>query len=381
MTDVDLVLVGGGGAAHCLLHALGALRGLRVAVVDPVRHSGNDRTWCFWDRGRSPVEQAVTRRWSALRVVGPDGAAHPLAARGWSYALVRSADLYALARERAAHLDVTWYDEPALDVRDGAERARVTTPSGELRARWVFDSRPLPPPPRRPLLAGRREGAETALLQHFRGWWLSGADVDPDTATLMDFAVPQPPEGLAFGYVLPVSASRALVEYTVFSRHRLPTEAYDVLRGRFPGARVESTEDGAIPMTDAAFPRRTGRRVFRLGTGGGATRPATGYTFRAMLRQAASVAADLAAGRVPLPPRPYPRRHLGYDAVLLRALDRGLVDGRRLLTDLLAGSPDTLAFLDGTTTPRQELSLLAVTPRGAMARATAQVLRARLTGR
>jgi lycopene beta-cyclase len=372
VTDVDLALVGGGGAAHCLLHALGSagLDGLRVAVVDPVRHNGNDRTWCFWDRGRSPVEDAVTRRWPALRVVGPDGLAHTLdlAARGRSYALVRSADLYALARRSAARLDVSWLPDTVLDVRDGADRATVATPAGELRARWVFDSRPGPP----------RRAATTALLQHFRGWWLSDADVDPGAATLMDFSVPQPDEGLAFGYVLPVSAGRALVEYTVFSRRRLPPEAYDVVRQRFPGARVDDTEDGAIPMTDAAYPRRTGRRVFRLGTGGGATRPATGYTFRTMLRQAATIAESLAAHRVPLPPRPYPRRHLGYDAVLLRALDRGLVDGRRLLTDLLTGNPYTLDFLDGTTTVRQELSVLAATPRRAMARATAGALRARL---
>lgn len=371
MTEVDLVLAGGGGAAHCLLHALGAagLDGLRVAVVDPVRHTGNDRTWCFWDRGHSPVEDAVTRRWPALRVVGPDGTPHTLDLHGRSYALVRSADLYALARDRAARLDVTWHDDTVLDVRDGADRVTVTTPSGELHARWVFDSRPGPP----------LRAATTALLQHFRGWWLSGVDVEEDAATLMDFAVPQPAEGLAFGYVLPVSARRALVEYTVFSRRRLPPEAYDVVRQRFPGARVDSVEDGAIPMTDAGYPRRTGRRVFRLGTGGGATRPATGYTFRAMLRQATSIAESLAAQRVPLPPRTYPRRHLGYDAVLLRALDRGLVDGRRLLTDLLVANPYALGFLDGTTTLRQELSVLAAAPRLAMARATAGALRARLT--
>src|SRR3712207_9285871 len=70
------------------------------------------------------------------------------------------------------------------------------------------------------------------------------------------------------------------------------------------GNEIAEVEDGAIPMTDAVHARRVGRRVLRLGTAGGATRASTGYTFAAMQRQAAAVAADLLVGR---PPRPGPR--------------------------------------------------------------------------
>lgn len=416
-TAVDVALVGGGGAAHCLLHAL-ATAGveLSVAVLDPVSHTGNDRTWCFWDGGTSPIEPAVRRRWSTLRVVGPDGDAHQLAPV--SYAMVRSADFYRQVRERcgvdhpgtrvAGHRTgprVRWIpttvrairpagaagrpDFPASD-RDGAARpgagvdrpdsgvadrpgaaavVRLETDAGELTARWVFDSRPRPPD---------RPGT-TSLLQHFRGRWLSGAGLDPAAATLMDFTVPQPESGLAFGYVLPVDWSDALVEYTVFSRTRLASADYDAVLDRLcarlgvAGAIVESTEDGVIPMTDGGFARRVAPHVYRLGTAGGATRPATGYTFATMLRQARVVAARLAAGVEPVPPRPYPARHLRYDAILLRAVDRGLVDGPRLFTDLLTRHPPAriLGLLDGTSRRRDEARILAGTPIPAMIRATA----------
>ncbi|BCJ32898.1 lycopene cyclase [Actinocatenispora thailandica] len=369
-TAVDVALVGGGGAAHCLLHALaGAGVALSVAVLDPVSHQGNDRTWCFWDRGTSPVEPAVRRRWPALRVVGPDGVAHQLAPV--SYAMVRSADFYRLVRDRCAAggLDVRWLSTAVHAVRPAGDLVRLATDAGELTARWVFDSRPRPPD---------RPGA-TTLLQHFRGRWLVGARLDRSAATLMDFTVPQPESGLAFGYLLPVDERRALVEYTVFSRSRLASEEYDVALSRLCDrlgvgtATVESTEDGVIPMTDGGFARRAAPRVYRLGTAGGATRPATGYTFATMLRQATVVAARLAAGVEPVPPRPYPVRHLRYDAILLRAVDRGLVDGRRLFTDLLTRHPPAriLGFLDGTSTRRDEARILAGTPIPAMMRATA----------
>jgi lycopene beta-cyclase len=123
-------------------------------------------------------------------------------------------------------------------------------------------------------------------------------------------------------------------------------------------------------MTDAPFPRRVGRRVLRLGAAGGATRPSTGYTFSAAQRQAAGVAAALRAGRDPVPPRAYPRRHAALDAVLLRALDRGGLDGARFFTDLLARQPTerVLRFLDGESSPAQELAVMAAAPRAPMLR-------------
>jgi lycopene beta-cyclase len=60
------------------------------------------------------------------------------------------------------------------------------------------------------------------------------------------------------------------------------------------------------------------------------------------------------------------------DSVLLRALDRGLVDGPSLFTRLLLGNPPqrVLRFLDGDTSLREELEVMRATPTPAMAWAT-----------
>jgi lycopene beta-cyclase len=59
------------------------------------------------------------------------------------------------------------------------------------------------------------------------------------------------------------------------------------------------------------------------------------------------------------------------DAVLLRALDRGYVDGPDLFTGLFAGNPTdrVVRFLDGLSGPGEELAIMRSTPMPAMVRA------------
>jgi lycopene beta-cyclase len=377
---VDVAIVGAGGAgASVLVHLARQLTpGVEppsVAVIDPVHRAGRDRTWCFWDGGESVFDPAIHRAWTRALLVGPDGAEHRLELAPLRYVMLRSQDVYALADKAVAELGAVRIDARAEDVRDGEEFATVSTDDGPVEARWVLDSRPARP--RRP--------ATTALVQHFRGWTVRfRSDVlDASAPVFMDFTVPRPASGVAFGYVLPDDARQGLVEYTEFSRGRLPSERYDdalagylAARWGAAGARggydIEDVEDGAIPMTDAVPARRLGRSVVRLGIAGGATRASTGYTFAAMQRQGAAVASALLAGRDPLPPAAYPARHRWMDSVLLTALDRGFVGGPELFTRLFLALPPerVLRFLDGRTTPAEELSVMRTTPLGAMTRAT-----------
>jgi lycopene beta-cyclase len=422
--DADVAIVGAGGAGLSVVIAIDRLvrerraAGLdveppRLALVDPVVRSGGDRTWCFWDGGRSALDEIVHRQWRRAAIVGPDGTRRVHDLDPLRYVMIRSADFYALADAAAQRLGAvrvvagveTVSDGPMTDGRrpswrrpSGRRPSAASVPRGrsddhavvratdgrDVRARWVLDSRPAAP----------RRRANTAWLQHFRGWTvaLDRDAFDVDTPVLMDFSTPQPARAVSFGYLLPLDARRALVEYTEFSRARLPDAGYDAaLRGYLSvqlgdaadGARIEAVEDGAIPMSDAVLAVRAGPHTFRIGTAGGATRPSTGYTFAAMQRQAAGLAEALLAGRPPVPPRPYPLRHRWMDAVLLRALDRGRVRGADLLAGLFERNrpADVLRFLDGGTTVREDLALMRTTPVLPMALAAAGDAAARLARR
>jgi lycopene beta-cyclase len=380
MADYDVAIIGGGAAGLTLTHELRGVndrrgRPLRVALVEPPPgpHTPPPRTWCFWEPDGGPWDHLLAARWRDLSVVGPDGAVHDSPAAPYVYKMLRSADVDTHVRASAGeHVDQL----PVLvtEVVDGAEHAvvRGTGPGGpgggsrELTASWVFDSRPPRPAPR-----GR-----THLLQHFRGWFVRTPDdaFDPASAVLMDLRPPQPANGVAFGYVLPLSPREALVEYTEFGREALTTPEYERALKDYCGllglgdVEVTAAEQGVIPMTDARFRPRAGRRVFRVGTAGGATRPSTGYTFSGVRRQTAAVARALAQGRAPVPPVPHRRRHLAMDAVMLRALDTGRVRGAEFFAGLFAANRlgDVLAFLDGGSRLPRELAMGLSTPVAAM---------------
>ncbi|GHB48689.1 lycopene cyclase [Streptomyces viridiviolaceus] len=377
----DVVIVGGGAAGLSLADRLTRTTSRTVTVVEPPDGPARppERTWCYWDRATGDLEEVISASWPRLRVHGADAREVTVDPEPLRYHMLRSAQFERwvhsrLARSSAARV-LRATAGTVRDVADGAE-VRCSTADGReltLRARHVFDSRPLPALP----------PARTLLLQHFRGWYLRTAvdRFDPTVAELMDFRVPQPRHGLAFGYVLPLAPDRALIEYTEFSRTPLTTSAYEAALGhysrdilRLGTFSVEAAEQGAIPMTDARFPRRIGPAVFRIGTAGGATRPATGYTFAAVQRQSRAIAAALRDGGAVVPP-PHGRRALAMDAVLLRALDTGRIDGPAFFTDLFRRTPPErlLRFLDGATTLWEEWGIGLRTPVGPMLRTAVEI--------
>ncbi|MEV4876270.1 lycopene cyclase family protein [Streptomyces cyaneofuscatus] len=378
MTDADVVVVGAGAAGLSLAYHLCAPGGavpLSVVLVDappgPLRPP--PRTWCYWEPPGGAYDGALAASWPRLRVRAADGAATVTDPSPYRYKMLRSDAFEALVGRRlSGAASFRRIEATVTAVRDAPDGGGEVLGHGGrvlVRGRRVFDSRPprrLPP-------------ARTTLLQHFMGWFVrtERPSFDPGTADLMDFRTPQPPRGLSFGYVLPLDPHTALVEYTEFSPAPLSTEDYlralrhytqEVLKlGEF---RVTAQERGVIPMTDGHFPRRDGRSVHRIGTAGGATRPSTGYTFAAVQRQSRSVADRLRAGRGVRVPAPYGARPRAMDAVMLRALDSGRVDGSDFFTRLFRDVPGErlLRFLDGSSHLHEDLLIGLRTPVAPMLR-------------
>ncbi|MEU6591431.1 lycopene cyclase family protein [Streptomyces sp. NPDC046881] len=388
MPEADVAIVGAGAAGLSLAHRLaGSVPGLRtpsVVLVDappgPLRPP--PRTWCYWTAGPGRFDAAVRAEWRRLRVRPRTGAPVEGDITPLRYRMIRSDDfertvLADLARSpNVRRLEATV--EAVEDVPGGAH-VHLRDPDGRgrvLRARWVLDSRPL----------GSVPAARTVLLQHFHGWFVRTARpaFDPAAVELMDFRTPQPAHGLSFGYVLPTGPCEALVEYTEFSPRTLAPDQYEAAVRHYAdevlrlGERqVLARETGLIPMTDAPVPRQTGASVFRIGAAGGATRPATGYTFAGLQRQTRAVADALRRGRRPVPPAAHRARSRAMDAVLLRALDSGRVDGPELFGRLFARVPMArlLRFLDGSTLPHEDLGIGLRTPVGPMLRSALELPR------
>ncbi|MCI2237591.1 lycopene cyclase family protein [Paenibacillus sp. TRM 82003] len=355
-----VVVVGLGAAGASLAWRL-AGSGVPLRVVEAPAGSGRrtqPRTWCTWGAaGPGPFGHLVSAEWPRVRLVseGGDGVAAHLG--GWRYRMLSSEDLDAAVRDRLRA------------VGSVVEESVVDDPAELREPGWtVVDTRPVPVP---------RTG-RTLLLQHFLGRRVRSERpvFDASTATLMDFRVPQPAGGVAFGYVLPTSAHDALVEYTLFSASVLTRGQYeqglrDYLRRSGIGeVEVLGEEQGVIPMTDAGFPPSPVPGVLRWGAASGSVRPSTGYAFSALQRQADVLAERARAGEPLVLPPAHRRRHLLMDSLVLEALARGRLDGPGFFTGLFARNPvhRVLGFLDGGTGPADDLRLMASSPRGPMLR-------------
>jgi lycopene beta-cyclase len=375
--DDALVIVGAGASGLALAVAL--VEGGRTDVVlveapASSREASPDRTWCYWEVGDGPYDDLLTASWEQVDVVGNDARRRRLDLAPFRYKMLSSSTYLAAMKDRLLRAGGRLIEDVVRDVWEPTQgRPRIAFAGSDGPPRvvpvgLVYDTRPASP----------ATDGTVELLQHFRGWFVRSASAafDHDAAVLMDFRPRQPQGGVAFGYILPTSPHEALVEYTEFTRHRLRDDEYDEALTRYveilglTGLEVTAVEDGAIPMTDASFPRRLGARCFRLGAAGGATRPSTGYTFAAAQRQARATAEGILDGSTLIPPPAFARRHLAMDRLMLQALDSGRVDGADFFLRLFDGHPPerVLRFLDGATAPHEDLAIMRSAPMGAMLR-------------
>lgn len=365
MKQYDIAVIGGGLAGLSLLYHFeraGKLVSKRVALIDPERKEGHDRTWSYWEREPGPFEELVYHRWPRVTVSNSSHDCTCVLAP-YTYKLIRSTEWYAHVNEVVDGIPgLERIHARAEDIENYPTHTEFSVDGERYSADYAYSSRP------RPL--DHREVAAPYLDQHFRGWIIETEEevFDPEEAALMDFRTPQEGE-TRFFYVLPFSKRRAMVEIAIFSNDHLEIPEYDQLitnyiaehwtRGKY--ATVH-TEEGNIPMTTYDFPLREGRLV-HIGLGGGAARPSTGYTFYGLQRQLQRMAADFPdTAAVPA----WSRKHLLYDATLLRILERGKLPGDEVFVNLFRDNPAprVLAFLNGESRFIDDLKLMSTTDIG-----------------
>lgn len=348
-----------------------------ILVVDRRERAAfrNDRTWSFWDVEPTPFTDLATHAWTRWLV--HDGQAATVAAcPAHRYLRVRAGDVYRRVLDRlAAAPNVTLaLGAPITTVGEAADRVTVATTTGRFVGRHAFDGRGRVAAPSGSLPP--RHGVE--LLQHFLGQTIR-ADrpaFDPSCPTLMDFRVARA-DGPHFVYLLPLSATEALVENTYLwpfaihpDRHRREIAAYLRERHGLPSGSfaVTGEEAGAIPMTltPAALPTR---RVTPIGLVGGAARPSSGYAFLRIQRQARWLA-DRAARREPIESAGLrlalgPSKYRFFDAVFLRTLaDRPDLAPRIFGRMFARVEPAALVrFLSERSTATDDLQIIAALPK------------------
>jgi lycopene beta-cyclase len=214
-----------------------------------------------------------------------------------------------------------------------------------------------------------------SMLQHFKGWEITTPKraFDPDCPIMMDYRVEQEGVGVRFGYVLPISETRALVEYTLFSdklmepadyNRQLHTYLRDYLK--IEDFTIESEEFGVIPMTDERPKTSKRNHVIRIGTSGGYVKASTGYAFKRTQRFTQQLVSQLLTVGKPVRKKRTLRQWFRdlQDSTLLNVLLLNRYSGREVFTRLYKNNPTPrlFAFLDEDTTFGEDLRVMSTVP-------------------
>ncbi len=348
----QLVFAGAGlGTMSFLMHLLRSGMDLpeRIVLIDEDKKNRNDRTWCFWEREAGVFESIVSKQWHHLQFNSRyyNGS---LEMQDYVYKMIRGIDLYKFFQEKIkAYPAVEWIHATVRSITaTEAGDVKVSLADGTLldyKNAIAFNN--IPP-------KASNEKGDIHLLQHFKGWTIEtpAPCFDPTKATLMDFRISQE-HGTSFVYVMPLTATKALVEFTLFTENILEDAEYNkwlqqycekvLLLNHFV---IADQEFGVIPMSNQSFPMQV-NRVWQLGAAGGAIKASSGYTFQFVQKQAAQLIGIFRSGQ--FPPRSF-----------LYLLKKRLLDGDKVFARLFEKNTaaKVFSFLDNETSLKDELPIL-----------------------
>jgi len=337
----------------------------QILLVEKDIKKTNDRTWCFWEKEAGFFESIVHHRWEQLDFFSK-GFSSTLSIQPYQYKMIRGADLYTALQTRITQSpQVTRVVENVQSVYTDAKKGRVVTDVNEYTADYVFNSVRFP---------GREKKDPKAfhLLQHFKGWLIQASEpvFDPSRACFMDFRVSQD-KGTAFMYVLPLSATTALVEYTLFTEAVLEPGNYDEALRLYIGEdlgisayTIIHEEFGIIPMTNEVFPIQEDA-VVNIGIAGGQAKGSSGYAFQFIQKRADTIIRQLKENRkLSLQRKIADKKFNFYDAVLLRVLTRRKMSGDAIFSSIFRDNdPETvLRFLDNKSSFLEDLRIMRSVP-------------------
>ncbi len=338
-----------------------------ILIIDRQTKTKNDRTWCFWEKERGFFETIVYRKWDEVffKTTGTD--AIPLEMGNYQYKMIRGIDFYETCFSKIRlqkNIDIIYGEILFEDANDKVTGIKLNNEMLSYNKNVIiFNSLHIP---------AYQKKHKFYLLQHFKGWIIeTKIDIfNPVQATLMDFSVEQK-YGTTFVYVLPLSSTKALVEYTLFSEIILCGDEYNdelklyIEKFLAPGSYTIAEEEfGIIPMTNEKFPYFKNGMYF-IGTAGGQTKASTGYTFKFIQKQADEIVTELIVKDNLSKKKKLKKRFLFYDSTLLHILSKKLLEGKTIFSILFKKNKASaiFKFLDNESSVREEIKLLNSLPK------------------
>ena len=359
--NFDYIIVGGGASGLMMAYRMSKdtyFDDKLILIIDQVKKSNNDRTWCFWEKNKGDWDDILNHSWKDIIFKG-DSVAMQTTIDPYVYKMIKSADFYQKVWKTISTKENIYFsEENVVKIQQEKSLGIVFTADNEYHSKKIINSI---------LFTNdyQLQQKYPVLQQHFVGYFVRTKEpvFTTNAATFMDFTIPQK-GNTRFMYVLPYADNEALFEYTLFSKELLEYNTYtdaikDYLKhNNITDYEIVEKEQGAIPMTSYKFWNFNSDNILHIGTAGGWSKASTGFTFKNIDKKTRNLINYL-KNEKSLRSFQKTNRFWFYDLLLLDILskrnDMGAAVFSRMFKKL---SPQLiLKFLDEETTFSEELKI------------------------
>ena len=332
----------------------------KVLLIDKDLKNKNDRTWCFWTKEKNNwFDEFVYKRWYKFSFKG-DLFEKEITLNPYSYLMIKGIDFYDFCLNELkndSRFEILTDEIKEINSKDAF--AILKTKEQTYSCNYLFNSA---------FRTLHKKAHHINYVQHFKGWLVETEtdSFNADCPVFMDFSVEQHND-CRFIYVIPLSKTKALIEYTGFSDTGLNDDFYDKeLKNYIQNSlnittyKIIEIEKGDIPMVESDFINPFGDRVVNIGTAGGSSKPSTGYTFYFIQKNTKYIIHQLETGSSKLVSPKRKKRFLLYDKILLEVLDKKEISAKNVFTDLFRKNKikNLLAFLNEESSVAQDLVIM-----------------------
>ncbi|PZW39788.1 lycopene beta-cyclase [Mesonia algae] len=359
----DFIIVGSGLAGLQLALAFSKdnfFKDKSIALIDESSKSKNDKTWCYWEKGKGKWDHLIHATWNKGAFIS-NHKNLALKLSPYTYKMLRSIDFYNDAKSQLkAHNSIKFIQDCVTSVEENETEVQVIGEQQIYTATHVFDSR-IPED-------FFKENKKTIKIhQHFKGWMIetSTPQFNPKQFIMMDYRLKWK-NSTSFTYVLPISPTKAFVEYTFFTPFTTEEDVYDEQLKSYikkylnlKDYRITETEMGNIPMTNFPFHKYHSNKITKIGTGGGWVKPSTGYSFKHTEKKVKRILQNFKEKKSPSN-EIFNKKFYYYDKVFLKVIEKENEKGEWLFEQFYSKNSiqDIFKYLDEETNFSEDLRIM-----------------------
>lgn len=366
MKNYHYIFTGSGLAALMTVYKMvksGNFTDKTILLIDDNQKNTNDRTWCYWEEPKGKWDKIVSMKWNCGLFVS-DNFQRDLDLDPYQYKMIKGLDFYnRIFKSLSKENNITIINQKVLGYSESVNGVVIQTTGGDFSCEKLLNSIYDPTD----IL---RQKKYPLLQQHFIGWLIKSREAvfNPNRFTFMDFSIKQK-GNTRFMYILPISNTQALIEYTLFSKDLLDESEYEqeiknyIENLGINDYEIVAKEQGSIPMTSYPFWKKNTKNIINIGSAGGWTKASTGFTFKNSDKKATALATFLQTEN---DFRKFHKknRFWFYDLLLLDILDQKNEEGFRIFSSLFKkGNPSLIfKFLDEETSLLQDVKVILKCP-------------------